>query len=309
MALGMIASVAGQAIGGAMGLGIDRIKQGMEVRQAKKLQNLQIQGQKEMGEFNQGLALDTWNKTNYEAQRKHMENAGLNVGLMYGQGGGGGATTSTPTGNVQGQNAGDSNAAGMGMAIGQQLAMQAAQIDLLKAQTNKTNIEADKTAGVDTEGVKLDNEFKTIQNKIQNATTYDQILKVSEEANQAVQQTDKGAMENTILHKTQQAQIDTIQKEAILKGVEIKQREAGINLTEMETKETAEKINKIVAEISRMEAQTEQGKEALLLERMQKEFNTSTPAQIKQWTDIGTDILKAIKITPNKTVNYNTTVK
>lgn len=38
----------------------------------------------------QGLGKDMWDYTNYENQRKHLENAGLNAALMYGQGGGGG---------------------------------------------------------------------------------------------------------------------------------------------------------------------------------------------------------------------------
>jgi len=40
----------------------------------------------------QDIQQQNWDYTNYENQRKHMEKAGLNVGLMYGQGGGGGST-------------------------------------------------------------------------------------------------------------------------------------------------------------------------------------------------------------------------
>ena len=114
--LGMAA--AGSAIGGAMGLGVDWIKQKMQLNQAQKLQDMQMQGQKEMGDYNQGLAMKTWHETNYEAQRKHIENAGLNVGLLYGMGGAGGATTSTPTGNVTGQATYSGETAGMGMQLG-----------------------------------------------------------------------------------------------------------------------------------------------------------------------------------------------
>ena len=38
------------------------------------------------------LQRENWDYTNAENQRKHYENAGLNVGLMYGSSGGGGAT-------------------------------------------------------------------------------------------------------------------------------------------------------------------------------------------------------------------------
>ena len=33
---------------------------------------------------------DLWDYTNYENQRAHLENAGLNAALLYGQSGGGG---------------------------------------------------------------------------------------------------------------------------------------------------------------------------------------------------------------------------
>lgn len=286
------------AAGAALGLGLDSIKREQQIKQSKRLQNVQIKGQKEMADYNNNLAKQTameiWEKTNYGAQRKQMEKAGLNAGLMYG-GAGAGATTQTPStgGSVGGQAAYVSD--GMGLQLGQQIAMQAAQIELIKAQTEKTKVEATKTAGVDTEGVTLDNKLKEIQTKINNATEYYQVEKSIAESTHAAINAEIRAKESGILSATWHDQVDTIKKEAILKGVEIKAKEAGINLTNEQIKETAEKINRIVAEVARMEAQTEQGREALLLDRMQKEFNTSAPAQIKQWTDIGTDILKASK--------------
>ena len=58
---------------------------------------------KEMAGINQGYAMDIanwshnanknmWDYTNYENQVAHLEAAGLNPALLYGQGGGGGAT-------------------------------------------------------------------------------------------------------------------------------------------------------------------------------------------------------------------------
>ena len=43
-----------------------------------------------------------WDYTNFENQRAHLENAGLSVGLMYGNGGAGGASTAGGQGSGPG---------------------------------------------------------------------------------------------------------------------------------------------------------------------------------------------------------------
>jgi len=116
----------------------------------KKLMDLQQQNQMELNknqeeaqmrlnEQGQGLQLDTWNKTNAGAQRKHLEDAGLSVGLMYGKGGAGGATTgSQGGGSAQGGSAASGSAAlGKSMDIGSmmQAAMMKAQIENINADT------------------------------------------------------------------------------------------------------------------------------------------------------------------------------
>ena len=68
---------------------------------------------KEMAGINQGYAMDManwshnankemWDYTNYENQKRHLENAGLNPALLYGMSGGGGATAA----GAQGMGAG-----------------------------------------------------------------------------------------------------------------------------------------------------------------------------------------------------------
>ena len=56
-------------------------------------QKQQLRGQKKALEQQNAAALDMWNKTNYGAQMKHLQAAGLNPGLIYGMKGGGGVTT------------------------------------------------------------------------------------------------------------------------------------------------------------------------------------------------------------------------
>lgn len=112
-----------------------------QLEQQQKLMQMQVQGQKEMGLFNQQLALDTWEKTNYAAQRRQMEKAGLNVGLMYSKGGAGGTTQGGSPGSVTG---GQAPAGGgeMGMGIGM-----AMQLKMMQAQIAKTEAETEQIKG------------------------------------------------------------------------------------------------------------------------------------------------------------------
>ena len=74
---------------------------------------LQHQYNEAMAQQNQQRNKEMWDYTNFENQRAHLENAGLSIGLMYGQGGAGGASTS----GGQGQGTGNpgTNAVGMGL--------------------------------------------------------------------------------------------------------------------------------------------------------------------------------------------------
>lgn len=317
----MLGLAIGQAAGAAAGLGIEKIQQNMQYKQAQKLQDLQIQGQQEMGQFNQGLALDMWNKTNYEAQRQHMEKAGLNVGLMYGQGGGGGATTQTPTGQVSGQAAGSSNAAGMGLKAGADLAMQAAQIELLKAQTNKTNVEAEKTEGVDTEKgrAEIDNlrasttnagvqktimEYQAqvgqIEADIANRTEEDIIRTIRAEREkveaEAISARTQGhidqATEREIIRQSQLTS-QKMEVELLMQKQLIKQSEAQTELTKEQVNMTKELSNKYIAEVTRMEQETKRDwahltneEKDVITRRTLANFQTSTAAELKQWTDV-----------------------
>lgn len=119
----------------------------------KRIMALQNQYQQEAAAQSQQYAKDYWDYTNAENQVQHLKNAGLNVGLMYGQGGAGGMGASggahqTAPDQPQG------NPVGMALQvqqIEQQRRMNDAQIALAEAQANKANEEAKKIGGVDTQ--------------------------------------------------------------------------------------------------------------------------------------------------------------
>ena len=95
--------------------------------------------------------IQMWKDTNFGAQRAEMEDAGLSVGLMYGNGGAGGASTSGGQGSGPG-NPG-TQAVGTGLqakALELQNKQIESQIAVNMATAEKTAAEAKKIAGVDT---------------------------------------------------------------------------------------------------------------------------------------------------------------
>lgn len=170
-------------ISGAIGMIGGAIGDRRNYKNQLKLMEQQQQYNKELGEINQGYAKEMaainqqyalqagkqshlynqqmWDYTNYENQVKHLEAAGLNPALLYGQGGGGGATAAGgAVGNGQGT-AGQAPSGGSPQAIksqivegagmGVQLGLMEAQAEALKAKAAKDNADAEKTAGADTE--------------------------------------------------------------------------------------------------------------------------------------------------------------
>lgn len=119
----------------------------------KNIMALQNQYQQQAAEKSQQYAKDYWDYTNTENQIKHLKNAGLNIGLMYGQSGAGGMGASGGAHQASPEQP-QGNPVGMALQVQQleqQRRMNDAQIALAEAQANKANTEANKIAGVDTQ--------------------------------------------------------------------------------------------------------------------------------------------------------------
>ena len=126
-ATGGISSAIGQGLGMVLG-GLNDKRQ---LQQQQKLTDQQVEANKKIGAFNQQNAKEMWDYTNYENQVKHMQEAGLNVGLMYGGAGQGGSTTGGTASGVSGGVAdGGVARTGLGMQLASQLALQKAQAEL-----------------------------------------------------------------------------------------------------------------------------------------------------------------------------------
>lgn len=119
----------------------------------KDIMALQNQYQQQAAAQSQQYAKDYWDYTNAENQVAHLRNAGLNVGLMYGQSGAGGMGAS---GGARQESPEQPQGNPIGMAlqtqqIEQQRRMNDAQIALTEAQASKAKEEAKKIGGVDTQ--------------------------------------------------------------------------------------------------------------------------------------------------------------
>lgn len=112
----------------------------------KEMMGLQAKYNEELAGNNQQRAKELWNYTNYENQKEHLINAGLNPALLYGQSGGGGASTSGA-----GQASGVGNPGSQAVMMGIQAKNIEAQTNLANAQAKKAEAEAAKTSGTDTE--------------------------------------------------------------------------------------------------------------------------------------------------------------
>lgn len=133
-----------------------------QMKYNKNIMALQNQYQQQAAEKSQQYAKDYWDYTNAENQAQHLKNAGLNIGLMYGQSGAGGmgasggahqASPEQPQGNPVAM-------ALQTQQIEQQRRMTDAQITLAEAQAKKAEEEAKKIGGVDTD--KVIQEIKTM---------------------------------------------------------------------------------------------------------------------------------------------------
>lgn len=315
---------AGQAIGGLL---FGNYEDRRQVKQQGKLQKQQIEGQKELGKFNQSLALDTWEKTNYEAQRKQLEKAGLNAGLMYGSAGAGGTTAGGSAGSVTGASAaGSKGEIGLGLQLGMQAEMQKAQIELVKAQTQNTQADTAKKSGVETrEG---ETRIEQIKAQTNNENVRNNILKYEEAIQKVEMEIKQGTKENSIesirlandiaeqqikamkntneiTDETKEELIKQIRTNSLEQGLRIEAQKKGLIRADADTKAVNKGIEKMSAEIGKMsndvlnnwrqldqhQQEIEIKKILMNLQQTETEFRTSTPQEIRQWTGILTDLI------------------
>lgn len=208
----MINEVVNGVVGTGLGMMLGDYNDSRQREQQKKLQDIQIKGQKEMSDYNQGLQYDMWNKTNYGAQKEHMQKAGLNVGLMYGMGGGGGATTGSASGSVGGASA--AQGGGAELQTGMQLALMGAQ---------KENIEADTA---NKKAATANTDVATATNKGTQEATIKKMVMDAESAEEEmyVKHNARTISDHTMQEEIRQIRENTITKILANEGISIENR-------------------------------------------------------------------------------------
>lgn len=302
------------------GVGLGMLNDWMQANQAQKLQDINVAGAKKLADYNHQLAMDMWEKTNYEAQLKQMLKAGLNPGLMY-KGAGQGGTLIQGNAQASGTAQASAGQAGMGLQIALQAQQTQSQIELNKALAKKAEADATYTGGAQTaqaeadanlmkateEYTKLQNSLQSIRkdiaeatknHDIQSAKSQAQILwwkAIQEEANGQVSE---GTVEQRIKLVTTEmlnAQLEGLYKQAQTQNVKM-----NTNLTAEQIYKTAQEVWQIHEnvmqgwqgmnlrgqELEQYKRQVDQQFQKLLQEKLMIDFNTTDAKHIQQWVDV-----------------------
>lgn len=243
-AIGVGAGAASGLLGAGMGLLLEGHNDRRQLKQQGKLQDLQIQGEKQMTDYNMSKQLQMWKDTSYQAQKEQMQKAGINPALMYGMGGGGGQSMGTPNANVTGAEApkgGGEAMAGMGIMSNAQLALMNAQKENIEADTANKKAETG-VKEVQKPNIEIDTYGKQIQNTVAAGTIEARIQQETEKLGILESQNKLDA--NTRLDKQLQIANQAIQTglENIGQDVKNEQLREQINKTKQDIKESIARI-------------------------------------------------------------------
>lgn len=222
--------------------------------------------------------LQMWKDTNFGAQRAEMEDAGLSVGLMYGNGGG--QAASTAGGNATQPNAPKTNPVEVALqqqAMGLQLKQIEAQNKLANAETAKALAEANKIAGVDTKGQELSNKWQEVENRIQLSKeniTESNVTEAEANAQKAVELWKQEVLNTEYLDKTQEERVAKLVSE-----IALIQKEGAVQDSIVDVNyNTARKIQKQVENFyyemitKRMSAEAAKEQAAAMVDKIAKDY-------------------------------------
>jgi hypothetical protein len=231
-----------------------------QLEQQKKLTDIQVDANKQLADYGMVLQKELFHATGYGAQRKQMEEAGLNPALMYGHAGAGGTTGTPATGSAgMGQSSTETerkmaSIQAEGMALQNRLL--SSQVRNIDADTEQKLATAEKTRGVDTEvakatldniikdsrGKDLQNTFNEIQNDILSDTWFDKVNEIKWNSTKARYDMEITLNNRDISDATKAQAIDSYSLQVQNLATDILLKDAKINLT----REQAEAVSKNV---------------------------------------------------------------
>lgn len=237
---------------GLLGIGLNQQGNQQQMQQQQQLMQQQFHNQQALNLQGQQIQQQNWDYTNYGNQVKHMENAGLNVGLMYGMGGGGGQSMgSGGGGSASGGNA-PQNTSPQVMGIMADAALKAAQIKLTDAQAEKIKSETPTSGNLGDTGMAntiADTALKTmnaknaeIQNQIGNRSLEDVLQTIKSNADIAQSQQRSALVKANVDEKTQKSAEEKINAEAINEAFKLGVMKSGIKLNDAQINNMAEQI-------------------------------------------------------------------
>lgn len=312
-----IGTAVGGIIGGGLGLLGGLFGNGNSTKQQKELMDKAWEYEKEgMGmqyQYGQMAAdeaqrrnLEMWNSTNFEQQRKHMENAGLSVGLMYG--GSGAGSTSTAGGQATQPSGATSNPVGMALQykqIEQQDAAIKSQTMLNQAEAAKALAEAGKTAGPEynkatweAKNLEIENRIKTITEGITGAN----LIEAEADAQKAVAEWNSAMTKAEVDQATKETAIQTMKQNLINMQAEGALKIVGKNLSvaqarmierEMQLLGYRATTERMSAEAAMKQAENTADKIIKDYERSGQKLNIDEKNSLRDWIYGGIKILSS----------------
>lgn len=244
--------------------------------------------------------LQMWKDTNFGAQRAEMEDAGLSVGLMYGNGGG--SAASTAGGTATQPNAPKTNPVEVALqqeSMGLQLKQIEAQNRLANAEATKTIAEANKIAGVDTEGQELQNKWQEIENRIQTSREsieQSNVKAAAANADKAIEDWKMAVLDREYLDKIQEdrvtrfvSEIAKIQKEGAL-------AESATDVNYYTARKIQKEVENFYYEMITRRMSAEAAKETAenLLKKIENEYKLGSDQNLREWIYGGVDRINGI---------------
>lgn len=261
-----MSGVMGMVLGGLTNLGLEQAGNAMnenrrynyDIQRGQK----ELEWSKEMSHWNMERQKELWEATGYVAQKDQMKRAGINPALMYGMGGGGGQTAAaapapTPDAGSAGQG---SNSGGHAMDIGAliQLELLKSQKANIEAQTHKTNVEAEKIAGVDTEEAHTRIRGNNLNNIFNEKSMEDRLDTIYAEMQKSFSELSEQNVKTNVAEATRAAQISKIRQEALLVTAQVLLTGTQTSNVSKDTELKTSQIIKNDKEIQKMAADIEQ---------------------------------------------------
>ena len=244
--------------------------------------------------------LQMWKDTNFGAQRQEMENAGLSVGLMYGNGGG--QAASTAGGTATQPNAPKTNPVEVALqqeSMGLQLKQIEAQNRLANAEATKTIAEANKIAGVDTKGQELQNKWQEIENRIQTSREsieQSNMKAAAANADKAIEDWKMAVLDREFLDKTQEDRVTRLVSEIAKIQKEGSLAESATDVNYQTARKIEKEIENFYYEMITRRMSAEAAKETAenLLKKIENEYKLGSDQNLREWIYGGVDRINGI---------------